>query len=230
MRSKIALFCNVERRGRDRARDVTSIYEVPLALHEQGLDRIVVEHLGLETPAGSCLARMVWSASTTRRRGRIAVCGKYIELVDSYKIVQEALVHGGIANDVGVEHLVDLRATRRGITRGEARRRRRAARASGFGDRGHRGDDRGDPLRSRERDAVLRHLPRHADARSSNSRATCGLEDATRRSSSPMREPGHRADADQIGVTGKGGTMRLGAYPCRLREDARAPDLRRRGE
>ena len=106
LKRKIALFTNVDPAGVIEARDVDSIYEVPLSLRAQKLDDMVVERLGLDVPTPE-LDR--WTAMVERvqrpahGRVRIAVVGKYTSLVDSYKSVQEALIHGGIANDVGVD-------------------------------------------------------------------------------------------------------------------------------
>jgi len=106
LKRKIALFTNVDPRGVVEARDVESIYEVPLSLRQQKLDDLVVEKLGLDVPPPD-LER--WSAMVERvlrpgnGRVKIAVVGKYTSLVDSYKSVQEALIHGGIAHDVGVD-------------------------------------------------------------------------------------------------------------------------------
>jgi CTP synthase len=106
IRRKIALFTNVDVEAVIEARDVETIYEVPLTFRRQRLDDVVIERLGLDAPAPDLAP---WSKMVERikhpARGevRVAVVGKYTELVDSYKSVQEALIHGGIANDVGVE-------------------------------------------------------------------------------------------------------------------------------
>jgi len=106
LRKKIALFTNVHINGVVQALDVDTIYAVPLELRRQKLDDFVVERLGLETKAPD-LAE--WRGMVERIRSpgsgpvRVAVVGKYTELVDSYKSIQQALIHGGIANDVGVE-------------------------------------------------------------------------------------------------------------------------------
>jgi CTP synthase len=106
IRKKIALFTNVDPRGVIEALDVDSIYEVPLEYRRQALDDFVLEQLGLEAPEPD-LTRWKEIVKTIRNPGsgrvRIAVVGKYTELVDSYKSVQESLIHGGIAHDVGVE-------------------------------------------------------------------------------------------------------------------------------
>jgi CTP synthase len=105
MRRKIALFCNVDVAAVIEALDVPTIYEVPLEYHKQRLDELVAAKLGLGSERPD-LAE--WRALVDRvkapSRGevRIAVVGKYVALVDSYKSVQEALIHGGIANDVKV--------------------------------------------------------------------------------------------------------------------------------
>jgi CTP synthase len=106
LKRKIALFTNVDPAGVVEARDVDSIYEVPLALHRQKLDSLIVAKLGLEDQVPD-LSRWESMVERVRRPAngtvRIAVVGKYTSLVDSYKSVQEALIHGGIANDVGVD-------------------------------------------------------------------------------------------------------------------------------
>jgi CTP synthase len=106
LRRKIALFTNVHINGVVQALDVDTIYAVPLELRRQKLDDFVVERLGLNTPVPDLGE---WRGMVERIRSpgggpvRIAVVGKYTELVDSYKSIQQALIHGGIANDVGVE-------------------------------------------------------------------------------------------------------------------------------
>jgi CTP synthase len=105
VKRKIALFCNVEFGNVIESRDVPTIYQIPISFAEQGLDERVVRRLELEgnEPDLSDWREMVSRVLTPRDRVRVAVVGKYTELVDAYKSIQEALVHGGIANDVGVE-------------------------------------------------------------------------------------------------------------------------------
>jgi CTP synthase len=106
LRRKIALFANVDVGGVIEAPDVRSIYQVPLVFREQHLDDLVLSKLNLEAPKPDLrgwkdLVRRIYEPGNGRVR--IAVVGKYVALVDSYKSVQEALIHGGIANDVGVD-------------------------------------------------------------------------------------------------------------------------------
>ncbi|CAN5185810.1 CTP synthase [soil metagenome] len=106
MRRKIALFTNVDVAAVIEARDVSTIYEVPLEYHAQHLDDQVASRLGIPAVKPDMAE---WRQLVERVRDpangkvRVAVVGKYVALVDSYKSVQEALVHGGIANNVRVE-------------------------------------------------------------------------------------------------------------------------------
>lgn len=110
MKRKISLFCNVEPEAVVIARDVESIYEVPIMLHEDALDRIIIKKL--ELPVGnpdlSTWKNIVNKVKNPGGRVRIAVVGKYVFLKDSYKSLSEALAHGGIASNVAVDiHWID---------------------------------------------------------------------------------------------------------------------------
>jgi CTP synthase len=105
IKRKIALFCNLDFNCVIESPDVRSIYEIPLKFAEQGIDREVIHRLRLETKEPDLAA---WKAMTERilnpgGKVRIAVVGKYTDLSDAYKSVQEALIHGGISHNVGVE-------------------------------------------------------------------------------------------------------------------------------
>ncbi|MEJ2502815.1 MAG: CTP synthase, partial [Gemmatimonadota bacterium] len=106
IRRKIALFTNVDTAGVVEAKDVDTIYDVPMMFHRQKLDELVMKKLGLEAAVPDLAP---WEAMVDRIRHpgdgrvRIAVVGKYTSLVDAYKSVHEALIHGGIAHDVGVD-------------------------------------------------------------------------------------------------------------------------------
>lgn len=106
-KEKIALFCNVEKDAVIEAPDVKNIYEVPLVLKEGGLDRIIKEKLHLKSNKRSDLKewkeKIVKVALNPSKRVKIAVVGKYIQLQDAYKSIYEALKHAGIANDCAVE-------------------------------------------------------------------------------------------------------------------------------
>jgi CTP synthase len=104
-RAKIALFCNVPKEHVIPALDASSIYGVPLQYHEEGLDEAVLEAFGIEPQAEPDLSR--WTEITDRLENpegevTIGVVGKYVSLLDAYKSLHEALIHGGIANRVKV--------------------------------------------------------------------------------------------------------------------------------
>ncbi len=105
MRRKISLFTNVEPDAVISAYDVETIYEVPLAYHEQGVDQFIVDRMGLacSQPELAGWKKIVHVLKSPDATVKIAVVGKYIELQDSYKSVDESLCHGGIANGAKVE-------------------------------------------------------------------------------------------------------------------------------
>ncbi len=227
MRRKIALFCNVKTEAVIEARDVETIYEVPLVFHAQGLDRLVVEKLGLEVREPDLAP---WRALVERiknpARGsvRIAVVGKYTELVDSYKSVNEALVHGGIANDVRVN--IDWLSSE--DIRGPEDANRLADYDAllvpgGFGVRGVEG------MVLAIRWARENGLPFFGICLGLQSaiiefaRDVCNLEESHSREFEPdCQDPVVSLMDSQRKVTDMGGTMRLGAYPCQLAPGSRA--------
>ncbi|HQB12118.1 MAG: CTP synthase [Candidatus Omnitrophica bacterium ADurb.Bin292] len=102
IKAKIALFCNVDIESVIEARDVSSIYEVPLAFKEQGIDKVICQKLRIEYKAGSLHTwkkDVVDIALRPRFSVKVAVVGKYTELQDAYKSIYESLRHGGIASD-----------------------------------------------------------------------------------------------------------------------------------
>ncbi len=105
LKEKIALFCNVEPESVITAIDVDTIYEVPLKLHEEGLDDRILEKLGIWTGAPHIQPweELVEKIKNPRHTVTIGITGKYVDLKESYKSLHEALVHGGIANDARVE-------------------------------------------------------------------------------------------------------------------------------
>ncbi|HEY8484905.1 MAG TPA: CTP synthase [Longimicrobiales bacterium] len=231
LRRKVALFTNVDVAGVVEARDVETIYEVPLMLHQQKLDELIVSRLGLETPPPDLRE---WEAMVERvkhpSRGsvRIAVVGKYTALVDAYKSVQEALIHGGIANDVRVE--IDWLSSEDFEEDPDAVRRLADYHGllipGGFGVRGVEG-----MLRAIQW-ARTNELPFFGIclglqcAVVEYARNVCGLERAHsvefRRDTT---DPLICLMDSQRQVTDLGGTMRLGAYPCRLRPGSRAHEI-----
>ncbi len=230
VKRKIALFCNVEFGAVIESRDVPSIYQIPLVFHEQGLDARVMERLNLEgrDPDLSAWRTMVQRVTSPRDRVRIAVIGKYTELVDSYKSVQEALIHGGIANDVGV----DISWLSSDLFTGTDRAREILAGfhgvlvPGGFGVRGVEG------MVEAIRVAREDHLPFFGICLGMQvaiiefARHAVGLEDSHSSEFAPeCGNPVVSLMDSQQGVTDMGGTMRLGAYPARLARGSKAAEM-----
>ncbi len=228
VKRKIALFCNVEFGAVIESPDVPSIYEIPLVFHEQGLDERVMHRLGLlgrRAPDLSKWRAMVQRVMNPRDKVRIAVVGKYTELIDSYKSVQEALVHGGIANDVGVElsWLPSDAFTTRERTREILADFNGLVVPGGFGVRGVEG------MLEAIRYARESGMPFFGiclgmqTAIIEFARNVIGLDDSHSSEFAPeCGNPVISLMESQQHVTDMGGTMRLGAYPCKLGEGTRA--------
>jgi len=105
MRSKIALFCNVEEKAVIAARDVKSIYEVPLNFAQEGVDELALHYLRIEAkpPDMSKWGDIVFRAYNPRDEVSIAIVGKYVEYEDSYKSLKEALIHGALAHNLKLD-------------------------------------------------------------------------------------------------------------------------------
>ncbi|MBA2849451.1 CTP synthase [Thermosulfuriphilus ammonigenes] len=105
IKAKIALFCNVDEDAVITAKDVDCIYEIPLIFHKEGLDEKILELLNIWTrsPVLKNWEDLVYRLKHPQKRVRIAVVGKYVHLKDSYKSLHEAIVHGGMANSAAVE-------------------------------------------------------------------------------------------------------------------------------
>jgi CTP synthase len=230
VKRKIALFCNVEFGAVIESPDVSTIYQIPLVFHEQGFDELVCRRLGLE---GRALDLSAWQEMVRRvthpaRKIRIAVVGKYTDYADSYKSVQEALIHGGIANEVGVEiawtssDLFTDAATSRALLAGVDG----ILVPGGFGVRGVEG------MVEAIRAAREGKIPFFGICLGMQvaiiefARHVAGLDDSNSSEFAP--ECGHPVISlleSQQGVQDMGGTMRLGTYPCRLRPGSKAAEI-----
>ncbi|MFP6664906.1 MAG: CTP synthase [Deltaproteobacteria bacterium] len=218
---KIAHFCNVEENAVITAQDVKSIYEVPLRFHAEGLDERIVEKLNIWTAAPNLKPwrDLVATIQNVKDSVKIAMVGKYTDLTDSYKSLNEALVHGGIANSCGVEiehidsELLDVDDVATALRDADA-----VLVPMGFGPRGTEGKIAG-----------VRYAREHGIpffgicfglqmAVIEFARNVCGLEGAN--SIEVDEATGHpivHLMQEQKDVEHKGGTMRLGAYPCMLK-------------
>jgi len=222
MKKKIAQFCNVEPRQVIAARDVKTIYEVPLRFCQEGLDDLLLELLNLPHYERdmSRWEALVNRVKNPRHKVRIGIIGKYVELPDSYKSLNEALIHGGIANDAEVE-LVYINAgdieehhLPRNLTEVDA-----LLVPIGFGPRGTEGKITAMRF-ARENKVPMFGICLGLQCMVIEfARNVCGIEGAT---SSEFDEDAEDRVIyklrDLLGVEAMGGTMRLGAYPCNLQE------------
>ncbi len=232
MRRKIALFCNVQENAVISALDVPTIYEVPLAFHEQGVDELIVKDLNLTERFPSVdLKKWRDLVSTIKDPSgglvKIAIVGKYVELEDSYKSLREALTHAGVANDLRVnvtwiesENLIkdnyesDLQDYDAILVPG------------GFGKRGIAGMLRAIKYARRSGTPYFGICLGMQTACIEFARDVCGLRDAD---STEFNEetpfPIIFKLRDLVGVDELGGTMRLGAWDCDLKPDSLASGI-----
>jgi CTP synthase len=226
MRRKIALFCNVEEKAVISARTVDTIYDVPLQLAAEGLDLIVLEMLSL--PAGPRdLGK--WQSVVERRRNpkhtvRIGIVGKYVNLVDSYKSLNEALLHGGLANDSRVELVfIDSEKLEDEAYGEELFQVDGILVPGGFGKRGIEGMIRAIEFARGHKIPYFGICLGLQTAVIEFARNACRLERAN--SSEFAADPPYKVIykmRELVGVDTMGGTMRLGKYPCQLKPGSRA--------
>jgi CTP synthase len=222
-KDKLALFCNVDRNLVIEERDVEhTIYEVPVDLAKQDLDVYILEKMGLHV---NRLDMRRWRAMLetliSPRRGEveIAVVGKYISLRDAYKSIYEALTHAGIANDVRVRiRMVEAEEVESGGADALLGGAAGLLVPGGFGDRGVEGKI------AAVRYARERRLPFFGICLGMQcaviefARNECGLKGANSTEfDAKTRHPVIDKMEAQKHIAGLGGTMRLGAYPCKLR-------------
>ncbi|MEN0066296.1 MAG: CTP synthase [Myxococcota bacterium] len=234
IRQKIALFCNLSEQDVIPVPDVKHIYELPLQLHAEGVDDRVCEKLGIWA-ASANLDRwqdLVARLQRPSARAVIGVVGKYVDLSDTYKSLNEALIHGGLANQVGVElRFVDSES----LTHDSAAKMLAEIDGvlvpGGFGERGTEGKiaairwarENGVPFFGicLGMQLAIVEYARHV----------VGLQGAMSREFDP--DPTHPVIElmdEQRHVVDKGGTMRLGTYPCELQEGSLARRIYGQGE
>ena len=223
LRKKVALFCNVKPGHVIQSIDAWSIYQVPLNMHEEHLDELVVRHLQVENFAQPDMKE--WSAFLSRLKNPkseidVALVGKYVELQDAYKSILESLVHAGAANECRVKvhtvHSEHLDENNAGEILGKMDG---ILVAPGFGERGLEG-----------KIVAVRYAREHnvpffgiclgmQMCVVEFARDVLGYKDAASAEVNPKStHPVIDLMEDQKSTTIKGGTMRLGAYDCQLKK------------
>jgi len=234
VKQKIALFCNVDEGSVVSAPDAETIYEVPLHFHAEGLDERVVEKLNVFTgsPNLGRWRRVVAAIKNPKDTVEIAMVGKYVDLTDSYKSLNEALTHGGVANEcrVKVSYFDSEKIEQEGIPDGV-----RTADAilvpMGFGPRGTEGKIAAVRLARESKIPFLGICFGMQMAVIEYARHVCGLEGANSTEVDPKTpHPVIDLMTTQRGLTQKGGTMRLGSYPCVLADGSLARKIYNRSK
>ncbi len=237
-RRKLALFCNVRESAVIQGLDVSSIYDVPLAYHREGLDREVLAAFGItDAPEPDLTA---WEEVSHRLHSpegevNIAIVGKYTGLKDAYKSLSEALVHGGIANRVKVNlNWIDSEIFEREDAAPYLENIHGILVPGGFGERGSQGKI------AAARFARLKDVPYFGIcfgmqmACIEAARNTAGIKAANSTEFGPTKEPvvGIMTEWTKGNETEKrstagdlGGTMRLGSYPAQLSKGSRVADI-----
>lgn len=222
-KNKIALFCSLPPEMVIEARDVDTIYQVPLLFEESGVGDKVIERLGLEDREADLGGWRAFVRKVTNPSGyvRIAVCGKYTELLDSYKSIIEAFVHAGVENDCRVElkwldsEEVEIQGAEKYLQDVSG-----LLIPGGFGDRGVEGKIAAIQYARENKIPFLGICLGLQCAVIEYARNVCGLEKANS-TEFDLTTPHPVIDLmeTQTEVKDKGGTMRLGAYLCKLEKD-----------
>jgi len=229
IRRKVALFCNVELEAVIQSIDVSTIYEVPLKMLSEKLDEIVLKHLKLPLDSEPNLKPwqdFVKRLKNSKEEVQVALVGKYVELHDSYKSILEAISHAGAVNHVKVKvTCLHSEKINKDNIEEELGGYQGILVAPGFGDRGIEGKilavqyarEKGIPFFGiclGLQCAVIefaRNVIGYADAHSTE------MTNITEHPVIDLME-------EQKGITEKGGTMRLGGYPCELKKGSKASD------
>lgn len=230
IKDKLALFCNVKREAVIQSIDASTIYDVPVLMQEEGLDKVVLQKLALANITEPNLNQ--WSQFLERHKNpkhevSIGLIGKYVELQDSYKSILESFIHAGAANEVKVnirsihsEHLPDgnLEKKLKGLDG--------ILVAPGFGERGIEGKINAVKYARENGIPFLGICLGMQMAVIEYARNVLGLGDANSTEMNGNSEnPVINLMEEQKNITEKGGTMRLGAWGCELAEDSLVKDV-----
>ena len=228
VRDKIALFCNVRSDHVIEGRDVPSIYEVPLVMHEQNAGQLIKDRLKIEkVPKLQALRKFIHNFKNPEDDVLIAMCGKYTELMDSYKSVMEAFIHSGVENNTHVKI--------KWIKTQNIKSQKSAAELfnnvdgilllPGFGSRGVEGKIHSSRYARENKIPFLGICLGLQCAIIDFSRNVCGMTDANSTEfNKQTKYPVIDLMESQKAIKIKGGTMRLGAYDCEIKVGTRIHD------
>ncbi len=221
IRRKVGLFCNVDPNAVMESIDVPTIYEVPNKMYAQNLDKVVCQKLGLsaeEEPDMAKWSEFVEKVKNPKHNIEIALVGKYTELPDAYKSISESFIHAGATNNTKVKltYINSEKLTAENIA---DRLGDKAAIlvAPGFGSRGIEGKILAVKFARESKIPFLGICLGMQCAVIEFARNVLGYSDAHSSEMNPVTShPVIDLMEEQKGITAKGGTMRLGAYPCSL--------------
>ena len=221
VRDKIALFCNVPSDHVIEGRDVSSIYEVPLTMYKQNAGQLIKERLKIEkTPQLGGLKRFINNYNNPKHEVTIAMCGKYTELIDSYKSVLEAFVHAGVENNARV----NIKWVQTDNIKNKVSARKAFSDVNGililpgFGSRGGEGKIRSSQYARENKIPFLGICLGLQCAVIDFARNVCGLKNANSTEfNKNTKYPVIDLMESQRAIKIKGGTMRLGAYDCEIK-------------
>jgi CTP synthase len=232
LKSKIGLFCNVKPEAVISASDASTIYEVPLMLHQQKLDELVIKRLQLPLEPINLTPweKMVKTIKNPEHVVRIGIVGKYVDLKESYKSLNEALIHGGIANNSKIELVyVDSENLTEESVKTVLAAVHGVLVPGGFGERGAEGKILAIQYARENKIPFFGICFGMQLAVIEFSRHVAGIVDATSREFVTGNKGSRNCVIDimneQRKVTQKGGTMRLGSYACHLEAGTLAREI-----
>ena len=227
IRRKLALFCNVKQEAVIESIDAETIYDVPLLMQKEGLDKVVLETLKLPIPASADLDQ--WKGFLAKYKNpkqtiNIGLIGKYVELQDSYKSILEAVIHAGAVNETKVKvHSIHSEYLDENDVANKIKDLDGIIVAPGFGERGIQGKIEAIRYVRENKIPFLGICLGMQMAVIEHARNVAGLKDAN---STEMEEdcptPVISIMEEQKHIEDKGGTMRLGAWKCQLEKDSLA--------
>ncbi len=228
MQAKIALFCNIRKEDVIQNLTAPSLYEVPLWLEKEGLAESVCHHLGLENRAPDLAewTEMVKRAENANKKVVIGLVGKYVELHDAYLSVAEALRHGGIVNDAAVDiRWIDSEDITPENVSDKLKECEGIIVPGGFGKRGIEGMIEAIRYARENRVPFFGICLGMQMAVTEFARNAAGISDADSAEFSDTPDPVIHIMEEQKNISEKGGTMRLGLYPCKLAPDSKCREI-----